>query len=167
MNLRILFWVVAAACLLAVAETRADVIEKPVTVIFNDQTANIDAALVDGEHLWVSIDDVKKVNGFEAKPEGLCAGDICVPIPAANGWTRRRGDKKYLNVTRFAAKVDQVVAADSSGDVWSFGTVGNLESELLPKGIAPDFALPDRSGKTVKLSDFRGKKVLILTWASW
>ena len=34
-------------------------------------------------------------------------------------------------------------------------------------GQVPDFALPDRNGKTVRLSDFRGKKVLIVTWASW
>ncbi len=33
--------------------------------------------------------------------------------------------------------------------------------------LAPDFALPDREGRTVRLSDFRGKRVLLLTWASW
>ena len=32
---------------------------------------------------------------------------------------------------------------------------------------APDFALPNREGEVVRLSDFRGKKVLIITWASW
>ena len=31
----------------------------------------------------------------------------------------------------------------------------------------PDFSLPDRDGKMHKLSDFRGKKVLVITWASW
>jgi len=161
------FPAVAAAALLAVANARAAVVEKPVTVIFNNQTAKLDAALVDKDQLWVALADVHHANGFEAKPQGLCAGDVCIPIPRANGWTAQHGDKKYFNVTRFAAKVDQVVAADSSGDVWSFGTVGDLEGNRLPAGVAPDFALPDRSGKTVKLSDFRGKKVLILTWASW
>ncbi|MCZ6597977.1 MAG: redoxin domain-containing protein [Planctomycetota bacterium] len=33
--------------------------------------------------------------------------------------------------------------------------------------LAPDFALPDRHGNLVRLSDFRGKKVLLYTWASW
>ncbi len=29
---------------------------------------------------------------------------------------------------------------------------------------APDFALPDQSGSTVKLSDFRGKKTVVLAF---
>ena len=32
---------------------------------------------------------------------------------------------------------------------------------------APDFALPDINGKTVRLSDLRGQVVLINLWATW
>lgn len=32
---------------------------------------------------------------------------------------------------------------------------------------APEIALPDKSGKTVKLSDFRGQVVMVNFWASW
>ena len=32
---------------------------------------------------------------------------------------------------------------------------------------APDFALPDLAGATWTLSQHRGKKVLLATWASW
>jgi hypothetical protein len=33
---------------------------------------------------------------------------------------------------------------------------------------APDFELPSLDGKhTIRLSDFRGRRVLIFTWASW
>lgn len=33
--------------------------------------------------------------------------------------------------------------------------------------VAPDFALKDSTGTTVKLSDFRGKVVLLNFWATW
>ncbi len=31
----------------------------------------------------------------------------------------------------------------------------------------PDIALTALDGRTVRLSDFRGKKLLIFVWASW
>ncbi|HIG27115.1 MAG TPA: redoxin domain-containing protein, partial [Verrucomicrobiales bacterium] len=36
---------------------------------------------------------------------------------------------------------------------------------FLQNASAPDFEMEDRNGKTVKLSDYRGKKVLLITWA--
>ncbi|MBI4424398.1 MAG: TlpA family protein disulfide reductase [Elusimicrobia bacterium] len=33
--------------------------------------------------------------------------------------------------------------------------------------VAADFALPDLSGKTVRLSDFKGRVVLVDFWATW
>ena len=32
---------------------------------------------------------------------------------------------------------------------------------------APDFALPDLDGRTVKLTELRGKVVLLFYWATW
>jgi thiol-disulfide isomerase/thioredoxin len=42
------------------------------------------------------------------------------------------------------------------------------EPKLLAKGItAPDFTATDKDGKSVKLSDYQGKVVVIDFWASW
>ena len=32
---------------------------------------------------------------------------------------------------------------------------------------APDFELTSLQGETVRLSDYRGKKVVLFMWASW
>jgi peroxiredoxin len=44
--------------------------------------------------------------------------------------------------------------------------------EFAPSGLetghsAPDFSLPDLDGRTVALSDYRGKVVLVNIWATW
>lgn len=36
--------------------------------------------------------------------------------------------------------------------------------ELKPGDLAPDFELPGSDGKTYKLSNYRGKKVVVLAW---
>jgi hypothetical protein len=158
----------AVVCLLsAEACFAAEPVEQNVTVLFNDAATPIEHALVDGEQLWLSAADVHKVNGFEPKPEGFCSAELCVPVPKSPEWRRQHRGQDYFNVTRFAEKVEQAVAIAPSKATWSFGSVPMLQSGLLPSGVAPDFALPDRNGKLVKLSDFRGKKVMLLTWASW
>jgi len=54
--------------------------------------------------------------------------------------------------------------------VWAL-TGRNAQANLPPVGEvnrpAPDFALPGLNGETVRLSDYRGKIVLVNFWGSW
>lgn len=47
-----------------------------------------------------------------------------------------------------------------------FKAYDNLKSKQLT-GMAPNFSLPDKNGRQVSLTDFRGKYVLVDFWASW
>ena len=103
------------------------------------------------------------------KPEGACLDSICIPLlqDEDNAMLITREGKKWFNVTALARKLGQTFAVDHEKGVWSFGQIPVSRSAFLRSGVAPDFELPDRDGNTVKLSDFRGKKVMIITWASW
>jgi peroxiredoxin len=47
------------------------------------------------------------------------------------------------------------------------GLLSNIEYGFKVGAKAPDFALPHRLGDTLRLSDFKGKFVLLDFWASW
>jgi hypothetical protein len=53
----------------------------PATVIYGDKASQVASASAQGDNLWLSLDDVHRATGWELKPEGVCKGEICVPIP--------------------------------------------------------------------------------------
>ncbi len=48
---------------------------------------------------------------------------------------------------------------------WSLGPEAG--GRALTEARAPDFALPDLAGRKFRLSALRGRKVLLVAWASW
>jgi hypothetical protein len=135
------------------------------TVLYDDRAVALDRIGVDTAHdasaLWIRKRDLPRVNGFELKPQGACRADLCIPIPR----TMVRGE--YFNLTAFAKKAGQPVVAEPAAAVWSFGEMQALGGGLASSRIAPDFTVPDRLGRPVHLAGFRGKKALVITWASW
>lgn len=139
------------------------------TVLYGDQTFVIDAVLDSGTDLWVTPKDLTRISGFVLKPEGACLEDLCIPIVQSEDsrlFVRRNG-QGFVNVTELARKVQQPFVSDANASVWSFGALPTVRRPFLESAIAPNFTLTDRNGEIVRLSDFLGKKVMIITWASW
>ena len=139
-------------------------------VLHADRVITIERSLApaDPTELWVTPADLKRISGFELKPEGACIDELCIPIPQSGpgSLVRMQNRQKWFHLTGFARKIGQSVVSEPASRVWSFGEIPVLRGSFR-SGIAPDFALPDRSGKVIRLADFRGRKVLLLTWASW
>lgn len=57
-------------------------------------------------------------------------------------------------------------ASDAPDKPIDMGTV-TVEAALKPGAFAPDFTVSDLDGKSFKLSDYRGKYVLLDFWATW
>ena len=94
-------------------------------------------------------------------------GDVCIPIPSADAPEFVRGDKREFNLAAFARHLGQPVVRDHKNRVWYFGEAAATRRATLASLEAPDFELPDLDGKLHRLSDYRGKKVLLAAWASW
>jgi hypothetical protein len=134
-------------------------------VLYDDRSIALADTAVDPaqspDALWVRKTDLPRINEFELKPQGACRADVCIPVEKS----MTRG--AYLNLTAFARKVGQTFVVDRDARVWSFGEIPLVRGQFVESRIAPDFELSDRGGRAVRLSNFRGKKVLVLTWASW
>jgi peroxiredoxin len=154
-----LFLSIPALCLLATRAPRADV------VLRGEQAVDVASSSM-GDDLWVSAADLTRISGFVVKPEGACLDAICVPLPEGSGLVQREPELR-VNASGLARRLEQPYAVDRQDRVWSFGAIPSVRSRQTASAVAPDFELRDRKGQPVRLSDFRGRKVLLVTWASW
>jgi hypothetical protein len=76
----------------------------------------------------------------------------------------REGD---IDLAAFADVVGRPLALDLVERAAALGTPAGDRAAVLDTGEAPDFTLPDLSGQLHSLSEHRGKKVLLIVYASW
>ena len=67
----------------------------------------------------------------------------------------------------FWRRLGNPVLSDDQGETWVLGTGAADRQAALAGTTAPDFTLPDLAGVPHCLSDLRGQKVFLTTWASW
>jgi hypothetical protein len=136
-----------------------------VTVICEDRETEVTAARVAEDALWLSNADVHRATGFKLTPEGLCRQGACVPVPPGREAEFIQGGA--IDIAAFWRHAGHPVVRDDTGQVWVLGTGARERADALRSLTAPDFALPDLDDRLHALSDHRGRKVLLVTWASW
>ena len=100
--------------------------------------------------------------GWELKPEGLCRGDVCVPMR-----TTTADERGGLPLVEFARLTGRPAVVDGARSIAALGVRADIRGEELRSLAAPDFTLPDPHGNPVSLSDFGRRKRLLLAWSSW
>lgn len=98
---------------------------------------------------------LEEATGWTVKPEGLCRDEVCLLVP-----DDVRGDPAALWARLGWPSV-------SSGDDVYLGEPASVRADALAGTVAPDFTLRDLAGVEHSLSDYRGKKVLLASWAPW
>jgi hypothetical protein len=116
---------------------------------------------LDGIRLDPSV--VRDVFGWTLEPQGLCRDAECVPIPPG----RRLIREGHVDLATLADLIGRPLASDLDEGVFCLGAPARERAEQLRSLEAPDFTLPDVHGQPHTLSDYRGKKVFLLAWASW
>jgi hypothetical protein len=165
------FLPVLALALLASPLVRADEVSSRRTIIFDGKATEVTtpAPVIPSNDLWITVAELTRATGFELKPQGVCRKELCFPLPAArkSEFVFKGGKVQWFNLSAFARLLHQPIAFDRALGTWYFGPRPETQNNYLQSLEAPNFTLPDMEGKPHSLADFRGKKVLIITWASW
>jgi len=149
-----------AAILIARATIREGAMST-ITVI-TDQAVTVPGR-VEGTRVLLNATHLEEATGWVRKPQGLCLGDVCVPV--ADPATLEAGTALDLAVLAGMLGRRCVVAPEVA--VAAIGLDAADRQGALEGLRAPDFVLPDLDGNVHWLSESAGSKRLIVAFASW
>jgi len=135
---------------------------EPFTLIEGDAVHELSATL-SGDSVRLEPAALEGSLGWTLKPEGLCRGDACVPVRDRAALLK----DGLVDLAGLAEALGQPLALDLGERAAALGTPAEVRAAALDRGEAPDFTLPDLEGRMHSLSEHRGKKVLLIAYASW
>src|SRR5262249_34305240 len=121
------------------------------------------AARIDGERVTIRNDDVQRALGLTLTPEGLCGHGMCIPVADPSALSGPDG----LGLGALPQVLDRPLAGDPKARGAYLGVAAGERRRVLRSLHAPDFTLPDLDGRLHSFADHRGKKVLLVAYASW
>lgn len=120
-------------------------------------------ARVEGGRVLLSSEALRDALGWELHDGALCNDRMCVPLPAGSALA----SGGPLDLSDIAAALDRPLALDPGERAAYVGASARERAAALASLEAPDFTLPDLAGRPHSLAEHRGKKVLLVVWASW
>jgi len=132
------------------------------TILDEGRPVQVDA-LTSGETVRVPAEAIKAALDWELKPQGFCRGHICMSHRGHGELVTPDG----VDLAGFATLIRRPLALDAAEHVAAFGASVHERGQQLASLRAPDFTLPDLAGRPHSLSDYRGKRVLLVAHASW
>jgi hypothetical protein len=115
----------------------------------------VPAVILDAAEL--SVEAFQRETGWVLRPEGACRGAVCVPLPPQG---------PTLNVEVVAEQLGMALVRDERHGLGALGPP-TISGRALESAEAPDFTLPDLDGRPFRLGSLRGRKVVLVAWASW
>ena len=132
------------------------------TLIDDGRTVELKATVGDGR-VRLSKEQVQSELRWELKPEGLCQGDVCIPVRDPAALVGADG----IDLEVLAQVLGRPLALDVAENAAALAEAPADRGAALASLEAPDFTLPDLQGRMHSLSEHRGKKVLLIAYASW
>jgi len=132
------------------------------TIVDGDRAVPI-AARKSGDRLLLDAAAVKDGLGWEIHDGLLCNDSMCIPLDDERAVVRDGA----IDLDGLAAAMDRALAVDLDERAAFLGGSARERAQALGSQSAPDFSLPDLSGRIHSLAEHRGKKVLLVAWASW
>jgi hypothetical protein len=136
--------------------------ESGVTIIDAEKTATV-RGRVAGGRVRVPPAALEAALGWQVHGDLLCRDTMCLPVPPGSGLVADDG----IDLGALAALLDRPLALDVEERVAYLGGSARERAGALASLQAPDFSLPDLEGRLHSLSEQRGRKVLLVAWASW
>ncbi|HLY38229.1 MAG TPA: hypothetical protein VKU61_09340 [Candidatus Binatia bacterium] len=132
------------------------------TLIDEIRSHTVDATVRD-DAVRVAPETVARALGWELKPQGLCRDDTCIPVRERDALVDRDG----IDLATLARLLDRPIALDPAERAAVLGASAGTRADRLASLEAPDFTLPDLDARSHSLAGYRGRKVLLIAWASW
>lgn len=117
----------------------------------------------EGGRVLVSPEDLELSLGWTLKPEGFCRDGACVPVAGTSGVVQAGA----VDLAAFAGLLGRPLALDAEAGAACLGESAAQRSAAIRGGLAPEFTLPDLAGRRHSLGDWKGRKALLIAWASW